>query len=86
MAARQPLSPLTISSTETRSSSMIGGCPSTAGSSSTEESMAERVSDATMSVAAPVPMSSRIARTRRSTGSPGLKASTSCFGGSSNPR
>jgi hypothetical protein len=39
-AARQPLSALTISSTAIRSSSMIGGWPSRAVSSSTEESIA----------------------------------------------
>ena len=65
---------------------MIGGWPSRAVSSATEESMAPRVSDATTSVAVPLAVSSRIARTRRSTGSPGRNASTSPFGGSSSPR
>ena len=65
---------------------MIGGCPSRAVSSTTEESTAPRVSDATTSVAAPVAVSSRIARTRRSTGWPGRNVSTSPLGGSSSPR
>jgi hypothetical protein len=85
-AACQPLSALTISSTAIRSSSMIGGCPSRAVSSSTEESIAPRVSGATKSAAAPVRVSSRMARTRRSTGSPSVKTSTSSLGGSSRPR
>jgi len=86
MAARQPLSALTISSTAARSSTMIGGCPSRAVSSSAAVSIAPRVSDATTSAAAPVAVSSRMARTRRSTGWPGRKASTSPLGGSSSPR
>jgi hypothetical protein len=65
------------------SASMIGGCPSRAGSIAREESTSPRVADTTVSHDRPVVRSSRTARKRRSTESPSQWVSTASLGGSS---
>ena len=79
-AASHSGEPFRTSSIISNSVSMIGGWPSTGGSSSRELITSPLVADTTLSVDRPVARSSRTARKRRSTGAP---ARTSAFGGSS---
>ena len=81
IAARQPGSALTISSTAMNSSSMIGGWPSVSGSSSVTRSTSPAGQRHQHGAGrARYAVSSSTARTRRCTGSPSRKASTSRLG------